>query len=132
MELSATYPVATVCEVLGYARSSYYAQLVPSSPKDESALKAEISALCTQWPTYGYRRITKMLHRQGQQVNNKRVRRLIRELGLQRPRQVKKCRTTNSNHSFGSYPNLVKDVEVVRPEQVWVGDITYTAIGLEL
>ena len=55
----------------------------------------------------------------------------MRELGLQRPRQVKKCRTTNSNHSFGSYPNLVKDVEVVRPEQVWVGDITYIRLHNE-
>ena len=40
-----------------------------------------------------------------------------------------KWRTTNSDHPYPRYPNLVKDLVVVHPEQVWVSDITYIRLG---
>ncbi len=49
----------------------------------------------------------------------------MRELGLGGKPSAKKRRTTNSEHSFPRYPNLVEYLEIVRPEQVWVSDITY-------
>jgi transposase InsO family protein len=61
-------------------------------------------------------------------VHSKRVRRLLDELGLQRPAPVRRVRTTNSNHGFPRFDNLVQNLEVVRPDQVWVADIT--SIGL--
>src|SRR4051794_40831750 len=47
------------------------------------------------------------------------------ELGIQGQAPVRRKRTTNSNHAFPRYPNLVEGLEVVRPDQVWVADITY-------
>ena len=81
--------------------------------------------MAAEWPTYGYRRITAQLHRQGWQVNHKRVQRLMRLMGLQAKIKRRKRRTTNSEHDFPRYPNLVQGLEIVHPDQVWVSDITY-------
>jgi transposase InsO family protein len=55
----------------------------------------------------------------------------MRELGVQGHTYAKKRRTTNSEHSFPRYPNLVVQLEVIRPEQVWVSDITYIRLREE-
>ena len=49
----------------------------------------------------------------------------MREMGLQVKTNRKTWKTTNSDHNFPRYPNLVQELEIVRPEQVWVSDITY-------
>jgi transposase InsO family protein len=112
-----------VCEVLGVPRSSYYYQPVESP--DEAKLRGAIKKMAAEWPTYGYRRITKQLQRGEWVVNHKRVQRLMRLMDIQAQIKRKKHRTTNSEHDFPRYPNLVLDLEIVRPEQVWVCDITY-------
>lgn len=62
-------------------------------------------------------------------VIRKRIQRLMRRYGLLRPVKRAKCRTTHSSHPFPRYPNLVDGLEIVRPEQVWVCDITYIRLG---
>jgi len=121
--LTEKYSVKVVCEVLGVTRSSYYYQPVESP--DEAKLRGAIKKTAAEWPTYGYRRMTKQLQRGEWVVNHKRVQRLMRLMGLQAQIRRKKRRTTNSEHGFPRYPNLVLDLEIVRPEQVWVCDITY-------
>ena len=125
--LTEEYPVQVVCEVLGVTRSSYYYQ--PVEPLDEAKLRGAIKKTAAEWPTYGYRRITKQLQRGEWVVNHKRVRRLMRLMDIQAQIKRKKRRTTNSEHGFPRYPNLVLDLEIVRPEQVWVCDITYIRLG---
>ena len=66
-----------------------------------------------------------MMRRLHWRVNGKRVRRWMHELGIQGMPPTRKKRTTDSNHAFPRYPNLVKDLEITRPDQVWVADITY-------
>lgn len=51
------------------------------------------------------------------------------EMGLQRPVKRRKKRTTNSQHDFPRYPNLVADLEASRPDEVWVADITYVRLA---
>lgn len=126
MWLAEEYPVRVICQVVSYPRSSYYYR---PQQRDERDLKTAIIELAGQWPTYGYRRMTAQLGREGWQVNHKRVQRLMRELGIQGPQKRKGPRTTNSKHSFPRYPNLVQNLEVVRPDQVWVADITYIRLG---
>ena len=126
--LSQHYPVRRVCRVLHYARSRYYHQ--PRS-RDEAPLKAAIVRLAEAWPTYGYRRITALLHREQVQVNHKHVARLMREMGLQRQRPTCRPRTTNSAHPYPRYPNLVRTLEIMHPDHVWVGDITYIRLHKE-
>lgn len=126
--LSSDYSVTLMCQVLDCARSSYYHQ---AEQPDETELKAAIEAVVTAWPTYGYRRVTAQLRRQGWSVNHKRVARLMREMGLQVKIKRKTRKTTDSEHNFPRYPNLVQDLEIVRPNQVWVSDITYIRLRRE-
>ena len=121
--LAQDYPVATACEVLAIARSSYYYR--PTESPDEAGLRGAIKKTAAEWPTYGYRRITKQLQRGKWRVNHKRVRRLMRLMGIRARIKHKKRRTTNSEHGFPRYPNLVLDLEIARPDQVWVCDLTY-------
>lgn len=111
-----------VCDVLSVARSSFYYRPVAA---DETALEAALEALAAQWPTYGYRRLTAELMRAGWAVNHKRVARLMRSLGLSLKPQRRKKQTTNSRHDGPRFPNLLLGLDVVRPDQVWVADITY-------
>jgi putative transposase len=126
--LSHQYPVRQVCRVLGAPRSSYYYQ---PRPCDEAPLKAAIERLAETWPTYGYRRITALLQREHAQVNRKHVARLMREMGLQGQHPMRRPRTTQSDHPYLRYRNLVQGLIIVRPDQVWVGDITYVRLREE-
>jgi transposase InsO family protein len=62
-------------------------------------------------------------------VNRKRIQRLMRQKGWLRPQKRVKCRTTNSQHPFPRYPNLVMDLKIDHPEQAWVCDVTYVRLG---
>jgi putative transposase len=121
------YPVRMLCALLEVAPSSYYYTRLG---RDDLSLLSQIEAVLVQFPTYGYRRVTEQLHREGQAVNHKRVRRVMQENDLLRV--VKRgVRTTCSEHPYGRYPNLVRELEVVRPDQVWCADITYIQVQWE-
>lgn len=128
MKLAREYPVSLVWRTLGCPRSSYYYQ---AKGRDDQVLKEALKQAAGTWPTYGYRRLTAQLQREGWPVNGKWVRRVMGELGLQGKVYRKKRRTTNSDHPFPRYPNLVQELEVVRPDQVWVADITYVRLQRE-
>jgi putative transposase len=130
VKLAETYPIRRVCQLLGIARSSVYYSARPASG-DEAVLKTALLDLAGEWPTYGYRRLTVMMRRLDWPVNGKRVRRWMHELGIDGAPPARKKRTTNSNHAFPRYPNLVKDLEITRPDQVWVADITYIRLRKE-
>jgi putative transposase len=126
MKLAADYPVRLLCKLLGVPRSSvYYATRRGPAPDGEAMFKAALLDLAAEWPTYGYRRLTAMMRRLDWPVNGKRVRRWMAELNLQGAAPVRRCRTTNSRHPFPRYHNLVQTLEITRPNQVWVADITY-------
>jgi transposase InsO family protein len=116
------YPVRVVCEVMNCSRSSYYYR---PQVQDETELKQAIAEVVAEWPRYGYRRVTKQLQRQGWPVNHKRIHRLMAEMKLLIKRKRHKKQTTNSRHSYGRYPNLLDNLEIIRPDQVWVADITH-------
>jgi transposase InsO family protein len=124
MNLVPDYPARLVCRLLDFPRCQVY-----RTPRRRSAgdadLRAALQRLAGEWPTYGYRRLTALLRREGQAVNSKRVRRLMAAMGIQGLRPVRRQRTTDSTHDFPRFPNLVEGLEVVRPDQLWVADITY-------
>ncbi len=81
MRLASEYPIRVICEVLDYPRSSFYYEGAPIDT-EEQRLKQAVSKLAEAWPTYGYRRITAQLQREGLPANSKGVRRIMHELGL--------------------------------------------------
>jgi putative transposase len=127
-QLTEHYPVQLVCRVWNYPRSTFYYR--PRPAKDEG-LRTALLALVAQWPTFGSRRLRHLLRRQGWKVNRKRIARLLRVLGLQRKNKRKIVWTTQSGHGFRRFPNLVRDLVVSHPDQVWVADLTYIRLQSE-
>ncbi len=125
-------PLVKLCEVLGVSRSWFYdkqkqIQIVQVEGLNEVdvELRAAIEELVLEFPGYGYRRVTKALVRAGYLVNHKRVLRIMREESLLCQLKRRFIPTTDSNHSFRTYPNLLKDMVLKAPDQAWQADITY-------
>jgi len=117
-----------ICETVGIPRSTYYYRLQRG---EASQLEADLETVAGQFPKYGTRRITHQLRRApyDYQINRKRVQRIMRQKRLLRPLKRAKYRTTDSQHPYPRYPNLVAELEITQPEQVWVCDITYVRLG---
>jgi len=94
----------------------------------EADLRDRIEAICLEFPRYGYRRVTHQLKHEGKLVNHKKVLRLMRESDLLCHVNRKWIATTNSDHQFPVYPNLIGGMAVSRLNQVWIADITYIRI----
>jgi transposase InsO family protein len=124
------YPIRAGCELLALSRSSYYYAPVQT---DEYSLERAIEAIAGQFPVYGTRRVMHQLRRSPYEmrVNRKRVRRIMAAKGLLRPVKRSQRRTTDSAHPYPRYPNLVKDLHISYPDQVWVSDITYIRLERE-
>ena len=113
---------------MGLSRSTYYDE-PGGQPIEEARLVERIKEICTEWPSYGYRRVTAQLHAEGILANHKKVMRLMREHGLSvRPRR-RFVATTDSDHDGPIFANLAKDVLPAGPNELWVADITYIAIA---
>jgi transposase InsO family protein len=125
--LSTTYPVQQLAGLLGVPRSSYYYQAVGD---DDLGLLSRIEDVLADFPTYGYRRVTVELGRRGLAVNGKRVLRVMTKNDLLQQLR-RSVRTTDSRHGYGRYPNLVQGLAIMRPDQVWVADITYIRLAHE-
>jgi putative transposase len=131
MKLAGAYPIRLVCRLLGMPRSSVYYHHHSDNGDSEAMFKTALLDLAAESPTFGYRRLTVMMRRLGWRVNSKRVRRWMDELCLSGVQPKRSIFTTDSRHSFPRYANLVKDLEITRPDQVWVGDITYIRLPRE-
>ena len=104
------------------SRSSFYYQ--PATESEENlALMRLIDQHYTDYPFYGSRRMTAWLHGEGHEVNRKRVQRLMRLMGLEAI--YPKPRLSASDRQHKIYPYLLRDLAIVRPDQVWSTDITY-------
>jgi putative transposase len=112
---------------MGMPRSSFYDAPAIATADDE--IVTNIAAICDEFETYGYRRVGAALRHQGVIVNSKKVRRLMREHGLQPKRRRRFVITTDSDHNGPIFPNLARDVALDGPNQLWVADLTYIAIA---
>lgn len=116
-----------LCQLAEVPRSGYYRR--EQHPADGvDVMNDQIRCICAEYPRYGYRRVTKQLHRQGIVVNHKRVLALMRKGNLLCRRKRRFVYTTDSNHPLRVYPNLAKALVVTHPNQLWVADITYVRL----
>lgn len=118
-------PLSRQCELLGLPRASFYYRPRPSTALEERLLRL-IDEVYTRCPFYGVRRITAWLRRQGHEVNPKRVRRLMRRMGVEALYPTR----TLSLPAPGQpkCPYLLRDLRIERPNQVWCTDITYVRL----
>ena len=114
--------VVRQCGLLGISRSGLY-----YTPAGESALTLalmqEIDRAFTEWPFLGVRQMRDYLVLLGYGVGKKRVRRLMRLMGLMAVYQKPKTSTPHPEHA--RYPYLLRNLAVTRANQVWCADITY-------
>jgi putative transposase len=110
------------CELLGLPRSSFYYEPAEVSA-DDLRLMRLIDEQYTAHPFYGSRRMVVWLGQQGEEVNRKRVRRLMRVMGLEAIYPKPRLSAPGQGHRI--YPYLLRGVKVQRRDQVWSTDITY-------
>ena len=114
--------IARQCELLGLNRSSWYYR-----PRGVSVQDLEIMRLLdeqyTRAPFFGVRRMKIWLAEQGQLVNHKRIRRLMRHMGIEAIYPKPRLSQRNDDHKI--YPYLLRNLAIDRSDQVWATDITY-------
>jgi putative transposase len=113
--------VARQCALLGLPRSSWYYQPAATDPWTQQLLD-RLDEQYTRTPFYGVRRMTAVLRGEGYAVNPKRVRRLLRLLGLEA--LYPKPRTSPPALGHRIYPYLLRGVPITHADQVWSADIT--------
>jgi putative transposase len=114
--------LARQCELVDLARSSYYYQPVPES-EENLLLMRLLDEQYTRTPFYGIQKMTAWLRTQGQQVNHKRVARLLRQMGLMAI--YPGPRLSQPGEQNARYPYLLRGLSIDRVNQVWSTDITY-------
>jgi putative transposase len=110
------------CELLGLSRSSLYYEPGGEVAEDLRLMRL-IDQQYTARPFYGSRRMTIRLNQQGEEVNRKRVQRLMRVMGLEAIYPKPRLSLAEKGHRI--YPYLLRGVKVERRDQVWSTDITY-------
>lgn len=114
------------CEMLGVARSGVYRQGRAANDNDLDLMR-RIDELFLRWPFLGSRRMVALLAAEGIRVNRKRVRRLMRLMGI--VPLGPKPRTSKPGAGHKIYPYLLRDLVIDRPNHVWCSDITYLPLG---
>jgi len=110
------------CELLGMSRAGLYYRPVGESAENLQIMRL-IDETYTLRPFYGVRKMTAHLRRAGEALNPKRVRRLMRLMGLEAIYPKKRLSIAAEGHK--RYPYLLKDLTIERADQVWCADITY-------
>ncbi len=122
--------VAKLCRLFEVPRSSFYYR---SSRRDESEVKKAVEEVAAVWPRFGYQGLTGQLRFEeksdprGKPIGERRVKRLLKELGLLRKPHTRKVRTTNSEHGLPRFENLVQDRKAICPDEIWASG--YPLVG---
>lgn len=109
-------------------RSSFYYKPKKNKVSDTD-LADKINEVALEFPSYGYRRITAALRAQDIIVNHKKVYRIMKSENILCGIRRSFKKTTNSNHNFVKYPNLIKGLLPLRVNEIWHADITYIRLA---
>jgi putative transposase len=125
-----TFPVQRLCRVFKVSPSGYYAwRDRPASPRtqENATLLAEIKDIHhMSRQTYGSPRVHAELLARGFSAGKNRVARLMRTENIRARRKMKRSKTTDSHHPYPVAPNRLNQAfEATRPNEKWLGDITY-------
>jgi len=119
--------VSRQCELLSLSRTSYYRANHPNETEENLRLLQLIDEEYTRHPFYGSRKLRDYLRRKGYKINRKRIQRLMRKMGI--VSVAPKPNTSLPNKAHKIYPYLLRNLDIVRPNQVWSTDITYVRLS---
>jgi len=119
--------VSMFCQLFGYSKQADYKTLnTTNSRTDENLrIKQGVLEVRAQMARLGTRKLKFIMNQKGTIIGRDRLFNLLRKEGLLIKKRKKHTVTTNSKHWMFKYPDLRKELEVYRPEQLWVADITY-------
>ncbi len=121
-----------MCRLFGFSKQAYYKRKRRANSSDYQELKKLIMNVRNQLPKSGGRKVYHMISEDLRKKNIKMGRdklfSYLRSEHLLVTKKKKYHKTTNSKHWMRKYPNLVKNLVINRPEQVWVADITYLQV----
>lgn len=130
------WPVSVQCAALEVSRSGFYdyvsRQEQPTIDAEEVTLVARVKAIAAKTrDSYGSRRMARALQDEGFAVGRGKARRLMKQAGVRVKRAKRRGPvTTESRHGYNIAPNLLaRQFDVDRPDQAWVGDMTYVWTG---
>jgi transposase InsO family protein len=121
-----------LCRLFGYSKQAYYKRLNIEESVDYKQVKSLVMDVRSQLPRSGGRKLYHMisgeLEAKGIKMGRDKLFDYLRSEHLLVPNRKKYHKTTNSKHWMRKYPNSIKGIEIKRPEQVWVADITYLQV----
>lgn len=126
VESGADLSIRSQCELLSVGRAGFYYEAVPQDAEELEVMR-RIDEIHLKWPFYGARKVSQQLRVEGRPINRKRVRRLMRLMGLEG--MVPKPNTSRSAPEHPTFPYLLRNLEVTRANQVWATDITYIPLA---
>jgi putative transposase len=125
------YSVQGACKMIGLSPSSYYYSPKKSREereKERAEIRGFIEEIQKEFPKAGYRSVQRYLLRDGKKIGERRLRSVMGEYGLWAEVKRAFVKTTDSNHNYALYPNLISGMTVTGVNQVWAADITYIRI----
>lgn len=114
--------ISRQCQVLGLSRSTAYYHAAPV-PAEELALMRRIDELHLEVPSAGSRTLRTFLRKDGHPAGRRRIRRLMRKMGIEALYRKPNLSRRHAAHPI--YPDLLRHLNITRPNQVWATDITY-------
>jgi putative transposase len=122
IDRTAALPVTQQCQILQLARSSVY-RPQRELPEADLALMRRIDELHLEYLFLGSRQLRDCLRLEGHRIGRKRVRRLMRVMGIEAIYRKKNTSKRHPQHPV--FPYLLRGMTIDRPNQVWAMDITY-------
>ena len=121
------FSVDQLCGWFGYSRQGYYQhkRLAERRQQEEDLVLVFVRQFRRQQPRVGTRKLHLMLRESGVHIGRDRLFEILRNHQLLVKKRKRYTRTTDSRHAFRCYTNLIKDLQIDRPDQVYVSDITY-------
>ncbi|SNZ00968.1 IS3 family transposase [Flagellimonas pacifica] len=126
-----SFTIEAICDAFSLKRDAYYKfhkRFVIRKQIEHDVVQLVRKSRKTL-PREGTRKLMKSLHedfqKQHLKIGRDQLFRILRENGLLIRRKKYSSRTTNSHHRFYKYGNIIKDLKIDRPNQVWASDITY-------
>jgi transposase InsO family protein len=123
--------ISELCRLFGFSKQSYYKRNV-SLVSDGKELESKVLGIRHLLPRCGVRKIHYLINQDApldQQVGRDHLFDFMRERSLLISKRKKYHKTTNSKHWMRKYPNIIREMELTRPEQLWVADITYLEVN---
>ena len=114
--------VARQCELLEISRSAFYYKPLPEN-EEELKIKRKIDEIFVAHPSKGSRMIVDDLNAAEIKIGRYKVRRMMREMGIEAIYPKKRLNTINKEHK--TYPYLLRNMKITEVDQVWASDISY-------